>query len=126
MAEMSNNRAAYLRDHASEALEAVEKEVLRRRGRGADVEIVENLTLLESGLWSAIPEECWELETKIIKKQETEFRLLSPDEPDARAALEEKHPDKVEARKKLLNKLKPARLFADSPLEDEDNEGDAA
>ena len=65
------------------------------------------MALLETGLWSSIPDECWTLEMKLSKKQEAEFRLLAPDEPDARAAFEKKHPDKVQARKKLLQKLKP-------------------
>ncbi|MFV1967695.1 MAG: hypothetical protein ACC628_19875, partial [Pirellulaceae bacterium] len=110
------HRAAYLKDHASEALEAVEREVLRRRRKQEQPQT--EMTLLETGLWSSIPDECWGLEMQLSKKQETEFRLLAPDEPEARAAFKKKHPGKVEARKKLLSKLKPATLFADSDEED--------
>lgn len=107
----AEHRAVYLKGNASEALEAIEKEVLRRRRKQDQPQA--NLTLLEPGLWSAIPKECWELEAKIIKKQEAPFRLLAPDEAEARAAFEEKHPDKVLFRGDLLNKHRTTDLYAD-------------
>ena len=78
-----------------------EKEILRRR-RNADDKIVRALTLQETGLWSEIPEQCWELETRIIKKQEYAFRLIAPDEEAARAQLLSETPQKASGRKRLL------------------------
>ncbi|MEQ9406488.1 MAG: BREX-6 system adenine-specific DNA-methyltransferase PglX [Fuerstiella sp.] len=106
----AEHRAAFLKKHASEALDAIEKEVLRRRRKQDQPQA--NLTLLEAGLWSVIPNECWELELRLSKKQEAEFRLLAPDEPKARTAFEKKHPDKVEVRQNMLSKFKPPDLFA--------------
>ena len=112
-------RTAYLRDHATEALETIEKEVLRRRRKQKQPQA--ELTLLETDLWSSVPGECWDLEIRLTKKQQVEFCLRSPDEPAARAAFEEAHPDEVESRKGLLEKLQPPRLFAD-PDDDEDQQ----
>lgn len=106
----AHHRAAYLRNHAAEALEAVKKEALRRRGRGKNVEVISEMTLLESGLWSALPEECWELELHIAEKQKADFRLHAPDEKEARAKFEKKSPKKVAARKALLAKFKPQQM----------------
>jgi len=115
----AEHRAAYLHNHPSEALEAVEKEVLRRRKKQKRPQ--SDLTLLESGVWSSIPEECWDLEMRLSKKQKSEFRLLAPDEPKSRAEFEQQNPAEVEARKKLLKKPKQMSLLADA-----DDEGDAA
>ena len=106
------HRVAYLREHAEEALQAVEKEVLRRRRKQKAPQA--NLNLLESGLWSAVPELCWDLELRISKKQKEDFRLLAPDEVQARVAFEAAHPAKVKARAELLARVVPAgRLFPD-------------
>ena len=96
------HRAVYLRDHTIEALAAVEKEALRRRGRGIDAKTIAEMTLLEPGLWSAEPEACWALEERIITKQEAPFHLRAPDEPEARAAFEAEHPAAVASRRELL------------------------
>ncbi len=84
------HRAAYLRDHALEALAAVETEVLRRRRKKKAPQ--ETLVLLEAGLWTAEPRACWDLELAIIEKQGGEFTLCAPDERGARAALLGAHP----------------------------------
>jgi hypothetical protein len=115
----AEHRTTYLRDHPEEALQAVEKEALRRRGRGKDARPIPEMRILEPGLWSVCPDECWTLELSVSEKQGEEFRLLAPDEPDARAAFEAAHPDRVEARKKILAELVPADLF------DETEESDA-
>jgi hypothetical protein len=108
------HRAAYLRGHADEALAAIEKEALRRHGRGKDTEPIAELRILESGLWTAQPEACWALELRIIDKQAADFRLLAPDEPEARAAFEAAHPDRVARREKLLRHHEPAQLTLDA------------
>jgi len=97
----AEHREAFLRDHPAKALDIVEKEALRRR-RNADDKIVRELPLQETGLWSAVPEQCWELETRIITKQEYAFRLLAPDEEEARAQLLRETPQKASGRKRLL------------------------
>ena len=90
-----------MREQPEKALEIVEKEIVRRR-RNAEDKIVHELELLESGLWSAIPEQCWDLETRIIKKQEFAFRLIAPDEAEARAQLLAETPQKATGRRRLL------------------------
>jgi hypothetical protein len=53
-------------------------------------------------------------------KQGEEFRLLAPDEPAARAAFEQAHPDLVFAREQLLASLNPPTdLFGQDDGEDE-------
>jgi hypothetical protein len=114
-------RAAYLAEYPDEALEAVEKEAVRRMGRGENKKLVPELTLLEPGLWSALPDACWALELKLSEKQGLEFYLRAPDEPQARAAFEAAHPDKVRDREQLVARLEPAPdLFA--ALEDDEDE----
>ena len=83
---------------------------LRRRGRGKDSQPVAELRLLEPGLWSARPEACWELELKMIEKQDADFHLRAPDEPEARAALLEREPERKGERDKLLHKVAPAQM----------------
>ena len=106
------HRAAYLAAEPAEALEAVEKELIRRRGKKDDVKIVSEMTLLEAGLWSARPEQCWEIEIKFIKKQKAAFRLLAPDEEEARAVLLKKKPVLRKERNELLNRVDPVDMFA--------------
>jgi len=125
------HRAAYLRDNAAEALAAVEKEALRRLDalrkpvREAEAKRLEEmgektakakvkakahsekttlpfLTLLEPGLWSALPDMCWALETKMMKKQKAPFELKAPDEDVARSALVATTPNLLPERRKLL------------------------
>jgi len=105
------HRAAYLRDNAEEAFAAVEKEALRRRGRGKDAKPIAEMTLLEPGLWSALPEACWALEDRIIEKQEAPFRLHAPDEAAARAAFEAGHSGRTHARRGLEATFSSPTLF---------------
>lgn len=98
----TEHRDAYLRDHALEAIATIEKEVLRRR-KHAPGKIIQEMTILEPGLWSAEPEACWDMETRIIKKQEFGFRLIAPDELEARAKLIEKTPQKETGRRRMLD-----------------------
>jgi len=112
------HRASYLRDHASEALQAVAREAVRRRRK--QKQPIKELRLLEQGLWLAIPEQCWDLELRMSEKQGEEFRLLTPEEPAARAVFEEAHPDFVLAREQLLASLTPPTdLFDQDDGEDE-------
>jgi len=101
----SLHRDAYLRDHPIEALKAVAKEAERRMGRGKARTAITSMTILEAGLWSAIPEYVWELELTLSEKQGLEFRLHAPDEAAARAAYEAANPQMVAARKELLENL---------------------
>jgi len=111
------HRAAYLSDHADEALAAIEKEALRRRKkrRGPLAE----LRILEPGLWSLHPEVCYALELRLIDKQGADFHLLSPDEPDARGAYEAEHLEQVDRRRKLLESVTVYEMF---PADDEEGE----
>lgn len=95
------HRVAYLRDHALDAIATIEKEVLRRR-KDAPGKVIQELTILEPGLWSSEPEACWDMETRIIKKQEFGFRLIAPDEAEARAKLIAETPQKETGRRRML------------------------
>ncbi len=95
------HRAAYLREHALEAIATIEKEVLRRR-KDAPGKIIQEIRILELGLWSTEPEACWDMETRIIKKQEFGFRLIAPDEAEARAKLIAETPQKETGRRRML------------------------
>jgi hypothetical protein len=123
------HRAAYLETQPEEALQAIEKEVLRRRRKQKAAQA--ELRLLEDGLWSTVPELCWDLELRIIEKQGTDFHLEAPDEPAARAALEAERPERVKAREHLLARVRPAEeLFAEDDADNDaddtdDEEGDA-
>ena len=115
------HRDAYLRDQPESALAAIEKEAARRMGRGKSRQLVPEMRILETGLWSAHAEALWEMELRLAEKQGAELRILAPDEPAARAAFELQYPEKVRARKGLLaNLVSPVDLF-----EDEDAHGDA-
>jgi hypothetical protein len=114
------HRADWLRDHPAVALAAAEREAIRRLRKRKKP--LAELRLLEPGLWAAVPEACWSLELKLSEKQGSEFRLLAPDEAEARAAFEKAHPEIVAARKRLLaNLTPPPGLFAD---EEEDGAND--
>ncbi len=102
------HRQAWLRDHPHEALAAVEKEALRRMGRGDSKQTVAELAILEPGLWSALPREVWEMELRLSEKQKAEFCLRAPDEPEARAAYVAQHPQALHARQALLKDFEPA------------------
>ena len=105
-------RTAYLAAQPQEALDAVEKELMRRRGKGDDIKTVSEMTLLESGLWTALPEVCWEIESKFIKKQKASFALKAPDEAVARKALLKADPALKKSRRELLAKIAPHDPFA--------------
>jgi hypothetical protein len=107
------HRAAFLRDQPQAAIDAIEKEARRRMGRGKSKKLVPDMRLLESGLWTDHAEALWELEVKLSEKQDLEFRILAPDEPEARAAFEAAHPERAKGRALLLADLEPApKLFA--------------
>jgi len=112
------HRAAFLDTRPEHALAAVEKEALRRRRKRKAPQ--PELRLLESGLWSRVPDQCWALELALTEKQQVEFRLLAPDEPEARSALVRAHPERVEQRRALLASLTPAADLFESEAEPED------
>jgi hypothetical protein len=79
--------------------------------------------LLETGLWSNNPELCWTLELKLTEKQQAEFRLLAPDESEARADFEREHPELVQQRQALVASVTPPKdLLADQIVTTERSE----
>ncbi len=129
------HRAIFLADHPIEALAIVEKEVLRRTRKQSCFQ--EELQLLETGLWSAVPDQCWALELRIVKRYRAilkkqllgsvwgalkEFRLRAPDEEAARAAFIADNPSAVRRRQQLLEAALDF-VFTDED-EDEDDEVD--
>jgi hypothetical protein len=80
------HRQAWLSDHPVEALAAVEKEATRRMGRGENRQVVNEMRILEAGLWSVIPEKLAAMEQRLSDKQGAVFSLRAPDEAEGRAA----------------------------------------
>jgi len=116
------HRDAWLRDHAEEALAAVEKEAERRQGRARRRVTVSDMKILEPGLWTTMPAEVWRMEMRLSERQGAEFRLVAPDEPEPRAAYVKANPELARARATALAQLKPvAEMFADDE-EDEDED----
>ena len=109
----AEHRARFLNEQPSKALQIVEKEIERRR-RDAEGKIVGEFYLIESGLWSAMPEACWELENRIITKQKSGFALLAPDEKDSRKQLLKDKPQLKEARQKIIGKFKKSTPLFDA------------
>ncbi|MGY1900769.1 BREX-6 system adenine-specific DNA-methyltransferase PglX [Nocardia gipuzkoensis] len=121
------HRDAFLRDRSAEALTAIEREAGRRMRRGKSRCIVPEMRILETGLWSAHAETLWEIELRLAEKQGAELRILAPDEPEARAAFELRHPEKMHARKTFLaNLVPPTELHVDEDAGSEDNGEDGA
>ncbi|RSM35586.1 hypothetical protein DMB66_60480, partial [Actinoplanes sp. ATCC 53533] len=109
----------FLRVQPRAALAAIEKEAIRRMGRGVRRGQVAELRILEPGLWSAHSGSIWEMELRLAEKQGAELRILAPDEPEARAAFEATHAEKVHRRKELLATLAPhVGLFANEDADD--------
>jgi hypothetical protein len=80
------HRQAWLSEHPNEALAAVEKEAIRRMGRGDNRQVVNEMRLLESGLWSVFPEKVAAMEQRLSDRQGEVFSLRAPDEAEGRAA----------------------------------------
>lgn len=119
------HRRRWLQDHPLEALEAVEREAARRMGRAKRRRLVSTVTLQEAGLWSREPKRLWDMEWRLSEKQGAELRILAPDEPEARAALLQQHPELAPSRAQLLAALTPAHdLFSDDPDPDTDDDTD--
>jgi hypothetical protein len=81
------HRQAWLSEHPKEALAAVEKEATRRMGRGDNRQVVNEMRLLEAGLWSVIPEEVAAMEQRLSNRQGELFSLRAPDEAEGRAGI---------------------------------------
>jgi hypothetical protein len=101
------HRASWLDDHPEEALSAVEKEAVRRMGRGKNRKPVAEMTILESGLWRALPKEVWDMELRLAERQGSEFRLIAPDEAAAREQLLAAHSHLATDRRAFLEGLAP-------------------
>ena len=115
------HRAAWLADHPEEALVAVEKEAIRRMGRGNNRKLVAEMTILEPGLWSALPRQVWDMELRLGERQGSEFRLIAPDEAEAREQLLEAHPHLATDRRAFLQGLAPQGELA-VVLEDDETQ----
>lgn len=116
------HRAAFLAEHPDDALAAVEKEVLRRRKKRKAPQA--ELRLLETGLWSQVPERCYALELRLIEKQGAEFRLAAHDEPAARAAYEAEHPEQLDRRRNLIESATVLEMFPEDDEEVDEEELD--
>jgi len=115
------HRAAWLADHPEEALAAVEKEAIRRMGRGNNRKLVAEMTILEPGLWSALPKQVWDMELRLGERQGSEFCLIAPDEAEAREQLLAAHPHLATDRRAFLQGLAPQGELA-VVLEDDETQ----
>jgi hypothetical protein len=97
----AQHRSAYLRDHAAEAIETIFSEAARRLRRAGSP--LASLSVREAGLWTDHAAACWALELRMIDKQAADFVLLTPDEPEARAAYVAANPSKQRDRLNLLD-----------------------
>jgi hypothetical protein len=70
-------------------LAAVEKEAIRRMGRGDNRQVVSEMRLLEAGLWSVLPEKVAAMEQRLPDRQDALFSLRAPDEAEGRAVVGE-------------------------------------
>ena len=70
-------------------------------GRSKKRKPLPEMRILETGLWTSHAAEIWDMELRLAEKQGSEFRLLAPDEPEARANFEEANPKKVVAREEF-------------------------
>ena len=114
------HRDAFLLDHPKAALAAIEREATRRMGRGKGRRTVPEMRILETGLWAGHAADLWELELDLAERQGAEIRILAPDEPEARAAFEAAHPERVDDRKRFLASLVPPVAMFDDEETDED------
>lgn len=80
------HRQAWLSEHPKQALAAVEKEAIRRMGRGDNRQVVNEMRLLEPGLWSVIPDKVADMEQRLSDRQGQLFSLRAPDETEGRAS----------------------------------------
>lgn len=83
------HRQTWLAEHPNEALAAVEKEATRRMGRGDSRQVVNEMRILEAGLWSVIPEKVAAMEQRLSEKQGEVVTLRAPDEAEGRAVVGE-------------------------------------
>jgi hypothetical protein len=83
------HRLAWLSEHPVEALAAVEKEATRRMGRGDNRQVVNEMRILEAGLWSVLPEKVAAMEQRLSDRQGALFSLRAPDEAEGRAVVGE-------------------------------------
>lgn len=127
------HRKAFLRDHPTDALAIVEKEPLRRMGRGKSRKILPEMRLLEPGLWSAFPDQIWFMELPALV--ETGRRIPSPRARRGRCAggvRSRKSRRGAKRAARIAELVPPAELFgegeqaAEDQLADEDEGKDAA
>ncbi|MCU0672306.1 MAG: BREX-6 system adenine-specific DNA-methyltransferase PglX [Myxococcota bacterium] len=116
------HRATFLQGHADAAIAALEKEAIRRMGRGTKRKRVDTFDLHEPGLWSAHAARLYELELTLSERQGHPLTIHAPDEPEARAAYERAHPEAVTDRTHRLTALKPLELLGEDDDEGEDVE----
>jgi hypothetical protein len=117
------HRATFLQGHADAAIVALEKEAIRRMGRGTKRKRVDTFELHEPGLWSAHAARLYELELTLSERQGHPLMIHAPDEPEARAAYERAHPEAVTDRTHRLTALKPLELLGE---DDDDGDPDSA
>jgi hypothetical protein len=116
------HRAHFLATRGAEAIGLLQTELLRRLRKHKRP--LADYTLQYTGLWSAHPEACWNLEQAVMLKQQAPFVLHADDEAAARAAFYTEHSRARGEREKLLETFAQGDIF-EKPAGDEPDDPDA-
>lgn len=76
------HRDRFLADRPDAAFDAIDKELTRRIRKSEDP--VHDMRILEPGIWSTLPNRCFELELRTSGTQGVDFRLHAPDSDASR------------------------------------------
>ncbi len=116
------HRAHFLATRGAEAIRLLQAELLRRIRKHKRP--LATYTLQYTGLWSAHPESCWNLEQAVMLRQKVPFVLLADDETAGRTAFYIEHSRARGEREKLLETFAQGDIFAlpagDEPDDDDD------
>ncbi|MEL6899279.1 MAG: hypothetical protein AAFP90_24520, partial [Planctomycetota bacterium] len=112
------HRDTYLAEHPDAAFEAIEKELTRRIRKSEDP--IGEMQILESGIWSLLPNRCFELELRTSGTQEVDFRLQAPDSDESRRNFLHTRSDEAWSivRSEILHRRRPRELISDLTLID--------
>ncbi len=114
------HRAHFLATRGAEAIGLLQTELLRRLRKHKRP--LADYTLQYTGLWSAHPEACWNLEQAVMLKQQAPFVLHADDEAAARAAFYTEHSRASGEREKLLETFAQGDIFAQPSGDEPDDD----
>lgn len=115
----NEHRDTFIANHPDTAFEAIDKELTRRIRKSE--EPISEFRILEPGIWSALPERCFELELRTSGTQELDFRLHAPDSDESRKDFLHTRSDEAWAivRSEILHRRSPREPLSEFTLIDE-------